>query len=93
MKNRRGVGISLEINVNDQMQLVEIWLTRAEAHDAALLESWKPLCAQYQEKKYLVAVFYSGGETLESATGALLRANRKQLAQQAVSRQQRSFAG
>ena len=50
----------MEIKVKDKEKRVNIWLTRVESQDQALLDSLKPLYKEYKAKKYLVAVFHSG---------------------------------
>lgn len=72
----------MEINVRDDSKLVEIWLTNKEKGDAALREQLKPLYRGYKAKKYLVAVFQSGGRDVTDATSELLCHNRKRLAEQ-----------
>ena len=69
----------MEIDVKDKEKRVNIWLTRAESQDQALLDSLKPLYKEYKAKKYLVAVFSSGTEDLKSLTCDLLRNNRVRL--------------
>ena len=44
----------------------------------------KPLYQEYRQKKYFVAVFYSGQEDLEQLTGDLLRYNRKKLEENSI---------
>ena len=79
----------MEINVNDDIKIVEIWLTRAEREDAGLRERLKPLYQKYKAKKYMVAQFESGGQALEDITGALLVYNRKRSAQMEMEREKR----
>ena len=69
----------MEIEVKDKEKRVNIWLTRAESQDQALLDSLKPLYKEYKAKKYLVAVFESGTEDLQGLTRELLRYNRVRL--------------
>ena len=75
------------MNVNDDQKIVEIWLTNAEKQDAVVAEQLKPIYQEYKEKKYLVAVFQSGGRDLCEATADLLCYNRKRLAQKEVERE------
>ena len=74
----------MEINVRDDIKIVEVWLTREEKRNIVLREGLKPLCREYKEKKYLVAVFESGSQNLWEETGALLCYNRKRIAQMEV---------
>ena len=62
----------MEIEVKDEEKRVNIWLTRAESHDQALLESLKPIYKKYKDKKYLVAVFHSGKENMKESIRDLL---------------------
>ena len=77
----------MEINVNDETKIVEIWLTKAEQEDAGLREQLKPLYQKYKAKKYMVAQFESGDQDLEDITGALLVYNRNRSAQLEVERE------
>ena len=74
----------MEIKVREDTRLVEIWLTNAEKQDADLRKQLKPLYQEYYNKKYLVAVFQSGGHDLADATADLLCHNRKRLAEAAA---------
>ena len=74
----------MEININDQQKLVEIWLTREESQNQDLKASLQDLYAQYKAKNYLVAVFQSGEKDLYDSTLGLLLYNRKRSAQKAV---------
>ena len=77
----------MQMNVNEKSKIVALWLTRAEKEDAALQESLKPICRQYKEQKYLVAVFLSGEEELYPQTRDLLLYNRLRQAEKEVQRQ------
>ena len=70
----------MEIIVDDIKKRVEIWLTRAESKDKALRESLKNICARYRNKKYLVATFESGSQSLFINTRDLLLSNREKTA-------------
>ena len=71
----------LELNVRDDKRQVEIWLTNAEKEDSALRERLKDIYAKYKKKKYLVAVFESGGKDLYQGTLDLLAYNKRRCAQ------------
>ncbi len=71
----------LEITINKQAKIVQVWLTNAEKADAALRESLRPLYSLCKAKKYLVAVMVSGGRNLGDATSDLLCSNRCRFAQ------------
>ena len=44
----------MEINVNDEMKMVDIWLTNAEKNDPAVKAQLDQVYAQYKKKKYMV---------------------------------------
>ena len=79
----------MEMNVKDNQQLVEIWLTNAEKADPALREGLKEIYAEYMAKKYMVAVFESGTGDLYENTLALLRFNRRRSAEREVQQEKR----
>lgn len=79
----------MEINVRDDRKIVEVWLTNKEQQDQAIKESLKPLYQQYKAKKYTVAVFLSGSRDLAEETGALLRYNKKRIAELEVQRERK----
>ena len=54
----------MEINVDKEKKMVDIWLTKAEKNDEKLKESLKEVYKKYSEQKYLVAVFMSGEQDL-----------------------------
>jgi hypothetical protein len=80
---------NLEINVRDEQKLVEVWLTNAEKNDPAVRERLKPLYAEYKQKKYMVAVFESGGRDLYQSTLGLLAYNKKRIEEMAVQREKK----
>ena len=69
----------MEIEIKDQEKRVDIWLTRAESQDPEMQVSLKPIFQAYKARKYLVVVFSSGTEDLQSLTCDLLRYNRVRL--------------
>ena len=79
----------MEINVRDDRKIVDIWLTNEEQPDQAIRESLKPLYQQYRTKKYTVAVFLSGSRDLAEETGALLRYNKKRIAELEIQRERK----
>ena len=81
--------IPLEINVRDDRKIVEVWLTNEEQQDQAIRESLKPLYQQYKAKKYTVAVFLSGSRDLAEETAALLRHNKRRVAELEVQRERK----
>ena len=68
----------MEICVNDDSKIVEIWLSNSEKSDTQLRESLKPMYADYKKRKYTVAVFESGAGDLSEGTTGLLMQNRVQ---------------
>lgn len=82
----------MQVEILDEKKLVCVWLTRAESAEAGLREKLKPLCEEYKEKKYLVALYRSGDQELEELTGALLRHNRKLLAEREVQTEKETTA-
>ena len=61
---------------------MEVWLTKQEKQDEILRKRLETFCQQYKEKSYFVAIFASGSQDLAEETSALLRYNRKRLAEQ-----------
>ena len=79
----------MEINVRDDRKIVEVWLTKKEQQDQVIKESLKPLYQQYKAKKYTVAVFLSGSRDLAEETVALLRRNKRRIAELEVQRERK----
>ncbi len=69
----------MEMEVRDADKKVLIWLTHAESNSVEMKESLKPIYREVKAKKYLVAVFESGKESLEELTRDLLVYNRTRL--------------
>ena len=84
--------IGLEINVRDINKIVEVWLTREERQDVNIRKRLKFLYQEYRAKKFLVAVFESGEQSLEELTGSLLSYNRKRAVQMEMEREKRQGA-
>ena len=82
----------MEMNVRDDKKIVEIWLTNAEKVDPILREGLKDVYAKYKAKKYLVAVFESGGDDLYENTRDLLLYNRRRSAERAVQEEKKQRA-
>ena len=74
------------MNVSDDKQVVEIWLTNAEKKDLTLREGLKDIYDMYKKKKYLVAVFESGEKELYQGTLDLLSYNKRRCAELEVQR-------
>ena len=82
----------MEMNVSDDKQLVEIWLTNAEKKDLALREGLKDIYDMYKKKKYLVAVFESGEKELYRGTLDLLSYNKRRCAELEVQQEKKQRA-
>lgn len=82
----------MEINVRDDKQLVDIWLTNAEKNDPKIREGLKDIYDKYKKKKYLVAVFESGGKSLYRSTLDLLAYNKRRCAELDVQREKKQRA-
>lgn len=76
----------MEMNVKDDVQIVEIWLSNAEKNDKQIRDSLQIVFDKYKKKKYMVAVFESGEKDLYQGTLDLLTYNRKLSAQKQVQR-------
>lgn len=76
----------MEMNVKDDVQIVEIWLSNAEKNDKQLRDRLQVVFDKYKKKKYMVAVFESGSKDLYQGTLDLLAYNRKLSAQKQVQR-------
>ncbi len=74
----------METNVRDDRKIVEVWLTNQDKQDQALKGQLNTLYQQYKVKKYSVVEYQSGDQDLVEETSALLRYNRKRLAEQEV---------
>lgn len=76
----------MEMNVKDDVQIVEIWLSNAEKNDKQIRDGLQVVFDKYKKKKYMVAVFESGSKDLYQGTLDLLAYNRKLSAQKQVQR-------
>ena len=74
----------MEMTVLDERKVVEIWLTNAEKSDPMLCAGLQPIYDKYKQKKYLVAVFESGGGDLYERTRDLLLYNQRRSAEREV---------
>lgn len=79
----------MEMNVRDEQKTVDIWLTNAEKNDPEIRRSLEDIYREYQQKKYLVAVFESGSQDLYQNTLDLLRYNRRRSAEREVLREKK----
>ena len=83
----------MEIYVQENKRLVELWLTREEQQDQEIKRKLEGVYSEGKEQGWMVAVFLSGREELSELTSVLLRHNRDKLAQQEVQRQQEERKG
>ena len=67
----------MEMNVQSDRKLVEIWLSNAEKSNPITRMDINGICDKYKKQNYLVAVFESGSESLFQNTLDLLVYNRK----------------
>lgn len=74
----------MELNICNDKKAVEVWLTQAERDNPAVMKRLKPMYQAYAQKKYTVAVFFSGNEDLYQQTSDLVCYNRKRLAEMEV---------
>ena len=65
----------MEVVVNENRKLAEIWLTNVESRDERMEMKLKSLCREFKEKRYRAVVFRSGMGNLEDLTAALVRKN------------------
>ena len=72
------------MEINEQSKTVALWLTRAERDDPALRGSLRPVCRQYKDQNYLVAMVLSGEADLYQQTRDLLLYNRRRQAEKEV---------
>lgn len=72
----------MEIVVQHNSKIVEVWMTKSEQLDTGIQSRLKSLYAAWKAKKYLVAVFHSGENSLSACTSALLLHNQTVAVQQ-----------
>lgn len=60
----------MRVVVDDAKSVVEVWLMKSESDNPV-----KDIIKEYALQKYIVAVFRSGTQNLESCTAALLASN------------------
>ena len=67
-----GRGGIVEINVNNKIKVLEIWLAHDDENNAAISDLIKRKISEYKQLKYKTAVFHSGnGDLLFSAEGLI----------------------
>ena len=78
----------MEICVQHDKRILEVWLTRSEHSDTKLMTKLKPLCADYKKAGFCVAYFLSGDKDLLEETSALLCFNQRRAAEAGMIRRQ-----
>ncbi|MCL2013521.1 MAG: hypothetical protein FWG69_00880 [Oscillospiraceae bacterium] len=66
----------MEINVDNDLRLVSVWLTNAEKQNKSVRQELKALCEKNKERKYKTALMLSGERDLVDCTQNLLLHNR-----------------
>ena len=79
----------MEVNVNKEQKLVEVWLTNKDQSDATVQCQLPPLFSKFKGLGYLIAVYHSGKDDLYRRTSDLLSYNRKRLAQVEIERERK----
>ena len=82
----------MELNLRDEQQLVEIWLTKAEKKDQELRAGLKDIYDMYKKKRYLVTVYESGDKGLYENVRDLLVYNKRRTAEREVQREKKQRA-
>ena len=77
-------GALVQIHINDNSHMLEIWLTRQEKDDATLRASLAPVLSEYKARKYLPVFFMSGEADLQESTAELLRSRRRRMSDMPV---------
>ena len=69
----------METVFDDNGNIIEVWLTRADAEDNIVKGQLESIIQRYGTKQRKVIVFYSGKENLADKTEALIKANKMKL--------------
>lgn len=77
------------MDVRDDKQIVEIWLTNADKKDPEVRAELDAIYDKYKKRNYLVAVFRSGEKDLYQGTLDLLLYNRRRSAELEVKREKK----
>lgn len=72
--------------IHEEKKIMTVWLNKNESADPALRDRLTKECVE-EGKGYKVAVFFSGKDDLYETTSALLRYNRKRMAQMEVEKE------
>lgn len=76
----------MQLNVNDDTKIAEIWLSSHEKNDPEIQARLEEVCKKYK-RTHLVAVYISGQHDLYHSTRDLLTYNMRRCAQLEVQRQ------
>ncbi len=77
----------MKISVNDELKIVEVWLSKTENDDPVIQARLKSIYAAYKQKKYMVVVYKSGAQELYTHVRDLLAYNKTRCAEIAVMRE------
>jgi len=67
----------LHMAISDDNKTVEIWLTQNENSDEHMRISLHLICAKYSKMKYVVVIYRSGGDNVDTGLERLLLSNAK----------------
>lgn len=67
----------MEINIDNNTKIVEIWLRNDEKRNIQFQESCRQIYANYRTQKYTIAVFESGTYGLSESIKNLIKQNQK----------------
>lgn len=77
----------MEIHLNQDKKIAEVWLTNADQKNSQLQDQLKNIYKDFKKQGFLVAVFRSGTQDLYRQTADLLCYNRKRLVQLEVAQE------
>ena len=66
----------MKVNVLEEKQRVEIWLTQAESNDKTVSKEIEKIKNDFRSKKYYIAIFRSGTGNLFENTKNLILHNK-----------------
>ena len=65
----------MEINVNEKIKVLEIWITHDEENNDTISDIIKRKISEYKQAKYKAVIFHSGSQDLLPCTEALIKNN------------------
>ena len=80
----------MQITMDDEYKLVQVWLTNSEKDDPQIGQNLKPIYNKYKDSEYQVVVYKSGHQDLYENTLALLKSNMNRSAREEVQKARRS---